>query len=321
MKWGILGLGRIAAQFAQDLQLVDNAILHAVASRTEAKSKSFASAHDAEKYYDSYHDLLADQEVDIVYIATPHNAHMEWAIKAMEAGKHVLCEKPLAVNRQQVQSMIEASQANNVFMMEAFWTRFNPSVREIILRVKDGELGEVNFINADFSFPTNASPESRLFNLELAGGSLLDIGVYPLFLAYVLMGMPNEINASAVFHETGADEQMSAILKYDQGIAVTMSGFKSQSDMVARIYGSDGSILIDPHWHQTDGYTMIRNNKLSRHVLPPLGKGFTYEIMECHQCLSKGKIESELWSHKDSLNLIQITDKIRKKINLHYPFE
>lgn len=321
IKWGILGLGKIADQFARDLSLVDSAKLEAVASRSAPKSRTFANAHGAENHYGSYEALLEDPNVDIVYIATPHNSHKLWSVSAMKSGKHVLCEKPLAVNRKQVQEMIDISQSKKVFLMEAFWTRFNPSVKEVIHRVRNGELGEVNYINVDFSFSSDASPESRVFNMELAGGSLLDIGVYPLFLSYVLMGIPNEINASAIFHETGADIQMSAILKYDAGLSVTMSGFKSQSDMVARIYGTEGRIFIDPHWHQTDGYTLYRKEKLSRHIHPTRGKGFSYEIEECHHCIINNKTESKLWSHQDSLNLVSMTDEIRRQIGLSYPFE
>jgi len=181
INWGIIGLGNIANAFAKDLSLVPNATLRAVASRTKKKAKEFAKNHGAEKAYGSYEKLFKDDAIDIIYIATPHNSHANLSIAAMKAGKAVLCEKPLAVNKKQVKKMIKTAKKQKVFMMEAFWSKFNPSVKQSIDLAKNGRIGDVNYVNVDFSFYKEAPVESRMFNLELAGGALLD-----LFLANLI---------------------------------------------------------------------------------------------------------------------------------------
>ncbi|MEL7122168.1 MAG: Gfo/Idh/MocA family oxidoreductase [Bacteroidota bacterium] len=323
--WGIIGLGNIAHAFVKDLKLVEGISLTAVASRSVDKAAAFASLYGAEQHYGNYEALMKNPEVDIVYIATPHDSHADLSIKAMEHGKHVLCEKPLAVNAAQVSKMINIARQKGVFFMEAFWTRFNPTFEACLKLVNEGAIGTVNYINADFSFLRNDPVDSRMLNMDLAGGSLLDMGVYPVFLAYSILGMPIDIKATATFHNTGADLQTSALLKYKGGIALIMSGFKSQSDMTAKIYGTEGRIYLKPYWHETQGYTLIKGNDgkevKSEHTLPTIGKGFTYEIRECIQCILNEQQESTKWSWQNSLDLITIVDGIRKQTNLHYPFE
>ena len=325
INWGILGLGNIAHQFVKDALLVREANVVAAASRSLDKAAAFCEQYQIPKAYGNYADLITDESIDILYIATPHHNHALWTMAAMNAGKHVLCEKPLAVNQQQVDYMIKSAKSNKVFLMEAFWSRFNPSIQSCLAKIQAGEIGSVNYVNADFSFFRDDPPDSRMLNMDLAGGSLLDMGVYPIFLAYVLFGRPKEVLAAAHFHDTGADLQTAVILKFDQGLANLYSGFRSQSDMVAKIYGTTGRIYIQPNWHETQGYTLIKGNdgecKEENFEYPTKGKGFTYEIEACHQCLWAGKLESELWSHQNSRDLIMITDEIRKQIDLKYPFE
>ena len=193
--------------------------------------------------------------------------------------------------------------------------------RSSVSHIQNKDIGDVNFISADFSFYGDAAPESRLFNVELAGGALLDIGVYPIFLSYLILGYPEDIVAKAIKHATGADLQTSAILKYKQGFSNIMCGFGSDSDMVAKIFGTQGRISIDNIWHEAEGYKIEKEGGVEAFSLPTKGKGFTYEIEECLQCIAEGKIESEKWSHQDSLNLISICDEIRSQIGLKYPFE
>ncbi|MFK7905499.1 MAG: Gfo/Idh/MocA family protein, partial [Chitinophagales bacterium] len=189
LQWGIIGLGKIAHSFCQDLQLVDNTAIAAVASRSTAKAEKFAAEYGAAKSYGSYQELFEDPNVDIVYIATPHDSHAEWSIAAMNAKKHVLCEKPLGVNQSQVKAMVEVAQQNSVFFMEALWSKFNPTIKTCIELAKSGTaIGEVNYVNADFTFSRNDADDSRMLNMELAGGSLLDMGIYPVFLAYSIFG-------------------------------------------------------------------------------------------------------------------------------------
>ncbi|MEL6989797.1 MAG: Gfo/Idh/MocA family oxidoreductase, partial [Bacteroidota bacterium] len=295
--------------------------LYAVASRSLEKAHAFASQHKVEKAYGSYTDLMNDPKVDIIYIATPHNSHAELSIQCMEAGRAVLCEKAFALNRIQAEQMVAASKKNNVFLMEAFWTRFNPSIKKILSMVKEGAIGEVNYIQADFTFYKDAPVDGRLLNMDLAGGALLDIGVYPIFLAYLIMGKPRHIVASSIKHETGADLQTAIRFDYPQGYANLFCSMQAQTDMQAKICGPKGAILIPDRWHQPNGFTLMQNYGKEHFDLPKLGLGYSYEIQEAQVCLQEGKIESDLWTHQNSIDLISICDEIRELINLKYPSE
>ena len=326
LNWGFIGLGNMAHNFLKDLKLVTSNKLVAVASRSIGKAKEFADQYKVPKHYGNYELLLKDPSVDIVYIATPHHNHAELAIAAMKAGKHVLCEKPLAVNKQQVQKIVTASVENKKFLMEALWSRFNPSINTVLNHIHNGEIGTVDYINADFGLVINKGPDNRIHQLETAGGALLELGVYPVFLAYILLGMPSKILATGKLDPVSkTDIQAGIILESEKGIASLYSGFTSESDMVAKIYGSEGRIYLDPFWHETESYRIVKGNLenyvTKEYAIPTKGIGFTYEIEECYTCICQGKIQSDLWSHQDSLNLISIMDEIRNQIGLKYPFE
>ena len=321
IKWGIVGLGRISDLFVTDLALVETAEVHAVASRSQEKADAFAQKFGAKRAYGSYDDIFNDPSVDFIYIGTPHDSHTELSIRAIESGKHVLCEKPVALNKKQTERMIGASKKHQKFFMEAFWSRFNPSIKEAKRQVDEGVIGEIRYINADFAFYVEIPKGSRMTNMQLGGGSLLDMGVYPLFLSYLLLGMPKKVLASANFFESGADKQTSMILHYDHAQAVLHSSFISPSNMVATISGKDGRINLNSVWHESQSYSLIKNNHQVDYYHPTKGKGFTYEIEECHKCIRENKIESDLWSHQDSLNLISIVDEVRNQTGLKYPTE
>ncbi|MFT7498858.1 MAG: putative dehydrogenase [Porticoccaceae bacterium] len=322
IKWGIVGCGNIADKFAKDMALIESAELTAVASRNINKATEFGRNHAAKKAYGSYEELFKDVEIDIVYIATPHVSHAKLSISAMEYGKHVLCEKPLGLNANEVRRMIETSKRTNHFFMEALWTRFNPVFVEVLKRIKNGEIGEVNYINADFAFKSNHSLESRVYNLALGGGAILDIGIYPVFLTYALLGNPKKITASSIFQEeTGADIQTSMLFDYKKSQAVLYCGFTSNSKMIAKISGTNGEIHIQSRWHEAEEFTILKNGTEESFKVLKTGKGYTHEIEECHKCLGANKIESDLWSHKNSMDLITILDAIRNQVGLKYPQE
>lgn len=322
IKWGIVGCGNIAKKFASDLALIDSAILHAVASRSFEKAQEFANNHSSKLAYGSYDELFNDDQVDIVYIATPHISHAELSIKAMQNSKNVLCEKPLALNKQEAEKMIQVSKETNCFFMEALWTRFNPVFVEVLKRIANKEIGDVNYINADFAFTSNHDLNSRVFNLELGGGSILDIGIYPIFLAYSILGIPEEILAKTIFHKKmGSDIQTSMIFSYDDAQAILYSGFTSNSDMIARISGTKGQIYLHDRWHHPDEFTIIKEESKEIIKLIRTGIGYAHEIEECHECLNQNRIESSLWSHQNSLDLITLLDKVREKVGLKYPQE
>ncbi|MEH6746498.1 MAG: Gfo/Idh/MocA family oxidoreductase [Maribacter arcticus] len=322
IKWGIVGAGNIAHSFSKDLALVSGGELTAVASRNLDKAQSFATEYGAPNAYGSYEELFNSKMVDVIYIATPHTTHARLSIAAMKAGKSVLCEKPLGVNKGEVEEMIKVAKENKVFFMEALWTRFNPTIKKVKELVDNGTIGDIGYLHADFAFfALDRDENGRLLNPELAGGSLLDIGIYPIFLSYLMLGMPKDIKASANFHKTGVEVQISMIFNYEKAQAILYSGLNSNSEKKAEIAGSKGSIFVHPRWHETSGYTLEIDGDSSVVEVGKVGKGYTYEIEEVHNCLNAGKTESELWSHQNSRDLIEIMDTVRNKVGIVFPFE
>lgn len=318
MKWGIIGLGNIASQFAEDLVLIEEAELTAAASRDSVKADEFGKRFNAKKTYDSYDLLFEDQEVEIIYIATPHNSHAELSIKALESGKHVLCEKPMSLSFKDAERMIEASKKHNKFFMEAFWTRFIPSVQDVLQKINNGLIGDINYLKADFAFHGSETENKRLFDKKLGGGALFDIGVYPLFLSYILFGNPKEIIAKAVKHKNDIDLQTSMILQYENAQSILHASIVSDSDMKALIAGTEGRIELNAPWFVADGYSIFKNEEETAFKLPVFGKGYTHEIIECHKCIQNNQIQSQLWSHNNSLDLSKIIDEIKMQIGLSF---
>lgn len=322
IRWGIVGPGKIAHSFAQDLALVPDGRLEAVASRNLQRATEFAKEYGAVKTFDSYEALFVCKDVDVVYIATPHNYHEEHSIAAMDHGKHVLCEKPLGINLKQVNRMIASSIKNNVFLMEALWSRFNPSIQKTKELVDTGKIGTLSYLHADFAFyALDRSEQGRLLNTELAGGSLLDIGIYPIFLSYLLLGMPKKIQSASKLYKTGVELQTSMIFEYENAQAMLYSGLNSKSEMKAEISGSEGSIFIHPRWHEAQGISLEKEGQLEEIALPTTGKGYTYEIEEVHRCLRNGKTQSDIWSHQNSIDLITLLDTVRNQNNIKFTFD
>ena len=201
--------------------------------------------------------------------------------------------------------------------MEAFWTRFIPSIRELLSKVKNDEIGEIKYIKADFAY-YNGELGIRLTDKKLGGGALYDIGVYPLFLSYIILGIPNEIVAKSTYHTTGVDLQTTMILQYESAQSVLHAGLVSASDMKATISGTKGRIDIDSPWFMTEGYSKIENEEEEKFHIPNIGKGYAHEAIECHQCIRQNQIESKLWSHQNSLDLSLITEKVRKQIGVEF---
>jgi predicted dehydrogenase len=255
-----------------------------------------------------------------MYIATPHAFHLEQTLLCLENGIPVLCEKPASINRRELQMMIDASRQNNVFFMEALWTRFIPSMLKVLEIIESGIMGEVDHVEAEFCFTAPTDPLGRLYNMSLGGGSILDIGIYPAFLAYQLLGAPKSIRASGQLHNGGADQTCSMNFEYDQKKSAALHcSLLFESNMPARITMTNGYILMQPRWHEAPGLIVIRAGYEAEHIAcPPLGKGFTHEIGECHRCLANGSIESDLWSHQNSLDLIGILDEVRWQVGVVY---
>jgi predicted dehydrogenase len=322
VRWGIIGLGNIARNFVKDLALVGEAQIYGAASRNLAKAKEFVLEHNISNAFGSYRELLECKEVDVVYIATPHIFHCELSIMAMEHGKHVLCEKPMGINREEVKKIIATAQKNKVFLMEALWSRFNPSIMKVKQLIEDGEIGPLAYLHADFAFyALDRDLKGRVLNPELAGGSLLDIGIYPIFLAYLLLGKPDRILSTSNFQDNGTEVQTSMIFKYVRAQAILYSGFTSRSEMKAEISGESGSIYLPTRWHEAQGYILERNGEKEEFSLPTTGRGYFYEINEVHHCLKLGQLESNIWSHNNSLDLISLIDSVRSQNEIVFPFE
>ena len=319
IRWGIVGLGNIAKKFAGDLALIPNCFLQAVASSDFARATEFAHKYKAKNSYSNYTDLFSDPEVDLVYIASLHPSHAALSIEAIKQGKGVLCEKPMGMNAKQVKQIIQAATEANVFLMEALWTRFNPAFEQVHQWISENKIGRLRYINATFSFNgLDKGLESRLFNPEKGGGSLLDIGIYPLFLGYHFLGKPDNVKASAVLTKEGVDEQLGFILSYPKAQAILYSSFTHNEDMQARICGELGEIYMNSRWHETGKIKMVLNGEEYSKSFPFNGKGYTYEILEANRCLRSGVNQSSKWTWQNSLEMAVLMDAILKQTKIIY---
>lgn len=320
-RWGIIGAGGIARTFARDIGLLENHEIAAIGSRDLAKAEKFAAEFHATPL-GSYEDLVAS-DVDAVYVATPHSLHAENSILALNAKKPVLCEKPFAVNAVQASAMISASQENSVALMEAMWSRFLPhyqSVREI---VDSGELGELVALYADHGQPLPADRYYRLHAPELAGGALLDLGIYPISLAFMVLGEPDSIIASSEPTESGVDAQTSMIFSYFTGQqAVMTTTLKVRTPCTAQIIGTRGRINIDGNFYTPTSMQVIIDGKVAREIPKNYqGHGIREQARVFAEVVRSGELESPLMSHQESLAIMQVMDEIREMIGLRYPFE
>lgn len=323
IRWGILGTGAIAAAFATALRQVTDATLFAVGSRSQTSADDFAQTHDVGRAFASYAELAADPDVDVVYIASPHTAHFEHTMLCLGAGKHVLCEKPFALNSTQTEQMVALAKHNGLFLMEAMWMRFIPLIIELRRRVDAGEIGQVRMIQADFGFRAPRNPHSRLFNPELAGGALLDLGIYPLAFSALLLGAPTEITSLANIGTTGVDEQSAYVLKHEGGeLSVLASALRTQTSMSAWVYGTDGRIHLPKQFWRAKEMVLYRNEMEPESIhLPYTGNGYQFEAQEVVDCLRAGKTESEIMPLRDSESLMGTMDTIRRQWGLTYPNE
>ncbi len=312
-RWGIIGAGNIAASFVKGLNVLSNARLYAVASRDGAKASSFADEYGFECSYGSYQNMLDDPKVDVVYVATPNHLHYEHTMMALRSGKAVLCEKPFAVNCLQAKEMIDMSRSKGLFLMEALWSRFLPSVIEVKRLVESGKIGNPMFLQAEFGIHPAYNPASRLFNPELGGGSIPDIGIYPLFLALYLFGNPISVNVSSVPAPTGVDMTTSVVMRHRGGqMSVLTSSFAFDLTSDAKVTGDKGTLRLDRMFHMPTKL-FFRPSIQEEEILIPIdiiGNGYNYEAAEVMRCMDEGLTESGLWSHSDTLNLLRLVERV-----------
>ena len=318
IRWGILGLGHIAQKFAQDIASVYGTELYAVASRSYQKASSFANQFNVPASYDSYELLVKDPLVDTIYIATPHSFHKEHSILCLQHKKAVLCEKPFAMNLQEVKEMVRVAKKNNTLLMEALWTAFLPHFQYVKNSIKNKNFGKIIHLEADFGFKSTHSVESRVLKKDLGGGSLLDIGIYPVFAALSALGVPKSIEADATFFTNGADSSCEMIFNYDNVKAILKSTFLKETPTEAVFTCEHGVIKINTRFHQPTTITLLQNG-IEEHVdFSAITFGYNFEIEHFNQLLRDHKKESDLMSFSFSKDLIATIDLIRKKINLNY---
>ena len=322
-NWGILGCGKIADPFAEGLTVLQQANLYSVASQSEERAEKLGTKFKAQKIYSNYEEFLEDPDLDIVYVATTHNFHLEHVLLTMQAGKAVLCEKPLTINADQAKTLITFARNHKVFLMEAFWTRFIPSTIEILKWVHDGRIGDVRLFKADFGYYMPFDPDHRSYNPDLAGGALLDVGVYPLNFAYSLFKEDPESWASLPsLSSTGIDQQSAYLLKYASGaMAILNSGVNIETKHDAWIYGTEGSIYILDFFHSKKAIIEKNGEKPVEVPLSFESTGYNYEAQEVMRCLDAGLLESPVMSWNESLRILELMDDFRKDWGMKYPGE
>ncbi len=320
IRFGLAGPGIIAHKFAKAIKNVDCAELVAVASRSIERARSFAEEYNIPETFGSYWEL-AKSDVDAVYISTAHPFHVKCAETFILAGKHVLCEKPLAINSRDAAYLASLAREHGVFLMEAMWTKFLPATAEAVRIAKSGEIGEIMGLEADFCYRSTPEEEAKLFDNSLAGGSLLAVGIYGLHFASLFLGNePQNITATANI-ENGVDLHTALTLKYASGaIASISSAIALEKPETAYIYGTKGRIRI-PTFYGACELFLYKNGEEKRVSLPPIGEGFEEEIIETCNSILAGKTESDTHPLSDTLAVIGQMDKIREMIGVKYPFD
>jgi len=322
IRWAILGAGRIANAFAKDFPFMQNAELAAVAARDKERAKIFAEQYQILQTL-SYDELYASGDIDAVYVATTHNFHFEHALKCLQNGKAVLCEKPVTVNDKEFKVLMETSKKENLFLMEATWTYFLPAINKAKQWLDEGKIGKLKVIQADFAFAMEKKPDGRLYNPMLAGGSLLDLGIYPVSMAYLITGKsPEKIIATANMTSTGVDESVAINFQYGDVTALLFCCIVTRMTNVCRIFGETGYIEIPDFWRANGcklydkDYNLVDSfdDKRQSH-------GFVYEMQHANDMILHGAYESPVLPHSRSNAIQEAMKEIRNQIGLKYPFE
>ncbi|WP_178988609.1 Gfo/Idh/MocA family protein [Winogradskyella schleiferi] len=319
INWGIIGAGKIASKFASDLSTVSNCNLFGIASRSLEKAQDFANEFHANNAYGSYEALASDPNIDAIYIATPHSFHKAHTILCLNHKKAVLCEKPFAMNLDEVNEMIEVSKANNTLLMEALWTAFLPHFEYVENLFNKKHFGNIIKLEADFGFHPTYDESSRLFDKSVGGGSLLDIGIYPVFAALSTLGKPNTIDAKAKFFDSGADSECHMVFQYENTKAILNSTLREETNTEAIFYCENGIIKINGRFHEPSTVTLIdENGNTEVKDFDYKTIGYSYEIEHFNQLLRDGKTESDIMTFESSRQLIKTLDEIRSLIDLNY---
>ncbi|MFF3510763.1 Gfo/Idh/MocA family protein [Streptomyces sp. NPDC002573] len=325
VRWGILATGSVAHSFAEDLRLIpEDAELVAVGSRSAEAALRFAARHGIARAHGSWQDLAADPEVDVVYIATPHSAHHAAAALCLEAGKAVLCEKPLTLDLARARDLVTIARTRNVFLMEAMWTYVNPAVLRMRELIEDGAIGEIRSVHADFGIAVPYDATHRLHDPLQGGGALLDLGVYPVSFAHLLLGVPDTVSAWAHLTPQGVDDNTAVLLGYDSGaVAVLSCSLDTRTAQRASVNGTLGRVEFDRDFFHADGFVLHRQGREPEEIRLPEspGNGYTHEALEVTRCLRAGAVESPWVPLAGTLAVMASLDAVRARIGVHYPGE
>jgi predicted dehydrogenase len=322
IRWGVIGPGAIATGFAEAMQWADGGSITAVASRSAERAAAFADRFDIPTHYGDYDALAGDPDVDVVYVATPHSRHEVDTVNLLRAGKHVLCEKPFALNARQAARMAEEARSRELFLMEAIWSRFLPAYRSLVDVIGAGRIGEPLLVEADFGFRRPVDPHHRHFARELGGGALLDLGIYPIQLCTLVLGPIERVVADGVVGETGVDEVVTALLHHPGGrLGVVKAAIRVNMTCTARIAGTEGVIDLPAMMHCPSSLTVSSAAGVDRIDASYEGNGLRFEIDEVHRCLAEGRTESEVMSLDESIALATTLDAIRADLGVVYPGE
>lgn len=318
VKWGIAGPGIIAHKFAEAVSRVEGAELVAVASRSCGKGEAFAKEFGIPKVFDSYSDLALSDAVDAVYVSTAHPFHKECAEVFLKAGKHVLCEKPLCVDAESGKALKKAAEDNNVFLMEAMWTAFLPAISRLKAMLNEGVIGDITGLSADFCYAIEREEDPKLFEKSLAGGSLLDVGVYCIYFARSILGDPVEVKAVSNLVD-GVDLHTAVTMKHKNGgLSVLSSAIKTEKPFDARIYGTKGCVYL-PDFYKADKLTVTLSDGSRREYSFLYGdNGFEFEIAEVCRCISLGMTQSDIHPLSDSIAVLEIMDDVRAQVGLTF---
>lgn len=311
-RWGILSTGNMANSMAAAMEHVPDAQLIAVASRTQNTADKFAKRWGCEHAYDHFESLLANPDIDIVYIATPNAIHKDNILKALEFGKHILCEKPLTTSVEDLELCMGTARSKGLFLMEAIWTAFFPVMRKISSLVSEAAIGKIRHINAQFVSYRDPHQSPNLFDPKLGGGATSDLGIYPIAISQLFAGAITNHSAQTVTGTSGVDEMVVVSAQHENEILSTLSyGFRAEIPILMTITGDEGVIEIPQNFHKPDNFALSFNGNVQRFELPPIGNGYAHEILEVHDCIQNGKLESSVLPLSFSLRCARILDLVR----------
>jgi predicted dehydrogenase len=321
IRWGILGAGGIAETFSGDITLTEGNVVHAVAARDPQRAAAFATRHGAARSHASYAELVADPEVDVVYLATTHAQHLDHALLALGAGKPVLVEKAFTLNAAQAREVVAEARARQVFCMEAMWLRVNPLIRQMLELLGDGAIREVVGVRADLSKHFPYDPHGRLYDLSVGGGALLDLGVYPINFAWLVLGRPDTQTVVGSLAPTGADVTAALQWGYDDGrVGQIYCSAASYSPYAALVTGTGGWLRVEGRVHHPSAITVHTDAGERVYEAPPVtGHGYGHEIAEVARCLRDGEAESPFVPLDDTIGILEVIDDARRQLGVRYP--